>query len=618
MLQKIFYISLLSLLICSMPVLAQGTLQPDTVKITDFGVVPDSRKNIVPAVQQALEVCNQKSSAVLVFPKGRYDFWPQHAIEEVYYESNTTDNNPKCLGMLIREAKNLTIDGRGSSFIFHGKMQPFTLDHSNSVTLSNINIDWDIPLTAQAEVIDTAKNYVDIRIDGCKYPYLIENNKMIFSGEGWKGQLKMVMEFDKATHLIAQKTGDDAALGKGWKNYTASDLGNGLIRLTYAFTRKPSIGNILVLRHSDRDHAGIFVCHSKNILLENVNVYHSAGLGILSQFSENLTFSNVNLVPNSETGRYFSGHDDGLHFSGCRGKILVDDCRFAGLMDDPINVHGIYVKIIKKLAPNKLLCRFMESMSVGMEWARPGEQVSFIDNKSLLSVGKGIVAAFVPVNISDFEISFQEAIPDNIQLDFGIENSSWTPEVTIQNSYFGSCRARGILVTTPKKVVIEKNTFESSGSAILIAGDVNSWYESGAVTDVLIKENKFLDPCLTSNYQFSEAIISIFPEVPELRENKSPYHKNIRILQNEFHVYDYPVLFAQSVNGLTFENNHLSRSYAYRPFHRRKHTFSLIACKNVVINNNIIDNDLLGKNINLQLMSKKDIRLVKQDQLNFN
>ena len=54
-----------------------------------------------------------------------------------------------------------------------------------------------------------------------------------------------------------------------------------------------------------------------------------------------------------------------------------------------------------------------------------------------------------------------------------LENLTWSPDVEIKNTFFGSCRARGLLVTTPGKVVIENNIFESSGSAILIAGDAN-------------------------------------------------------------------------------------------------------------------------------------------------
>ncbi len=591
--------------------------QADTVKISDFGAVPNSYVNIVPAVKAALEVCKQKKNPVLVFPKGRYDFWPQYAVEKAYYESNTTDNNPKCNGVFIEGFHRLTIDARGSSFIFHGRMQPFTLDHSSSITIRRVNINWDIPLTAQAEVIDTAKGYIDIRIDKSQFPYIIEDKKLAFIGEGWKGKLKMVMEFDKVSHSITPQTGDDAALGNGWKNYTALDPGNGIVRLSYDFLRKPRKGNILVLRHNDRDHAGIFLFHSKNVLLENITIYHCAGLGVLSQFSENLSFIHVDLIPDNNKGRFFSGHDDGLHFSGCKGKILVDSCRFAGLMDDPINVHGIYVNIIKKIASNKLLCRFMEPMSIGLEWARAGEHISFVDNHSLQTIGDGIVSSFFPINASDFEITFVNSLPQNLQLNFGLENLTWTPEVTVQNSYFGSCRARGILVATPQKIIIEGNTFESSGSAILIAGDINSWYESGGVKDVLIRKNNFLAPCLTSNYQFSEAIISIFPEIPVLTNNTPAFHRNIRIVENEFHPYDYPVLFAQSVDGLIFGNNCLQRSYDYKPFHRHKATFSLIACKNVIIKNNFIDMNLLGKNINLHFMSKKEVKLLQQEKLTF-
>ena len=95
-------------------------------------------------------------------------------------------------------------------------------------------------------------------------------------------------------------------------------------------------------------------------------------------------------------------------------------------------------------------------------------------------------------------------LPEAVIPGDALENLTWTPEVIIKNSFFGSNRARGILMSTPGKVVIENNVFESSGSAILIPGDANGWYESGAVTDVLIRNNVFNDPCMTSMYQFCE------------------------------------------------------------------------------------------------------------------
>ena len=592
----------------------QKPLRSDTIYITSYGIRPDSYENAVPAVQAALADCKKSSDPVLVFPRGRYDFWPQHAIERVYYESNSKDNNPKCNAILIDGFKRLVIMGEGSSFIYHGRMQPFTLDHSTNVSIKDLRIDWDIPLTGQGQVIDTAADHIDIRIDEKQYPFIIENKKLVFVGEGWKSGIHMIMEYERGSHLIAPQTADDP-LGANWNKYTAEILTPGVVRLHNYFQRRPKPGNILIFRHSDRDHAMIFIRHCKDVSLDHITGYHCAGLGILSQYSEDLSFFGVDIIPNAAKGRYFSGHD-GLHFSNCKGEIRIDSCRFGGLMDDPINVHGTYVRIIKKISPDRLLCRFMEHWSRGMEWARRGERIAFVDN-SMHTIGQGDVSAFKPLSVTDFELSFQKEIPNGVAIGNGLENLTWTPSMVIKNSAFESCRARGVLVTTPKKVVIENNTFQSSGSAILIAGDVNSWYESGPVRDVLIKNNKFLSPCLTSIYQFCEAIISIDPEMPVMNSTTVPYHRNIRIVDNEFNAFDYPVLFAQSVDGLQFSNNKLLRSHDFTPYHPGRSTITLVGCKNIVIKNNVIDKDLLGKNISLQYMTKKEVDLGQQD-LRFN
>ena len=189
-----------------------------------------------------------------------------------------------------------------------------------------------------------------------------------------------------------------------------------------------------------------------------------------------------------------------------------------------------------------------------------------------------------------------------------MKNLSWTPDVEIRNSTFGSCRARGLLISTPGKVLIENNIFESSGSAILIAGDANYWYESGAVRDVTIRNNTFEYPCMSSMYQFCEAIISILPEIPE-PHSEYPFHRNITIENNTFHPFDYPILYAKSVDGLRFINNTLIRSKEIKPFHKRKTGITLDACKNVVIKGNHIEGDVLGKDILLENMSRKNLKV---------
>ncbi|MBC7507352.1 MAG: hypothetical protein H7320_01165 [Ferruginibacter sp.] len=60
----------------------------DTVKITAFGYRLNLRENAWPIVKEALTACKIKIRPVLVFPKNRYDFWPQYSAEKLFYKSN--------------------------------------------------------------------------------------------------------------------------------------------------------------------------------------------------------------------------------------------------------------------------------------------------------------------------------------------------------------------------------------------------------------------------------------------------------------------------------------------------------------------------------------------------
>lgn len=601
------------LLLCITAVLtpAGANASPDTLLISDFGLDADSRINAVPFVQKAIEACRGKANSVIFFPRGRYDFWPGHCIEKVYYESNTTVNNPRRCAILLEGLSGVTVDCGGSDFVFHDRMQPFTIDNSKEICIKRVSIDWDIPLSAEAEVMDVNSGYMDIRVDPMESPYVIEGGKLVFVGEGWKSPWWGTMEFDRKTRAVAYNTGDWGCLGGGWGAYKAEELSPGLIRLNFAFKRLPAKGNYLVLRHSERDHSGIFITGSRNVLIEELNMYHNAGLGILSQYSENLTFRKVNSVPNPAKNRILSGHDDGLHFSNCAGQLTIDQCRFHALMDDPINVHGTSVRIMEKPDSNTLVCKFMHGQSIGMVWARPGENIGFIENNSMLTVASGTTDRFEAITPELFRIRFREPVPAGIEAGYALENLSWTPDVLITGCRFESCRARGILMSTPGMVVIENNLFESSGSAILIAGDANNWYESGGVRDVLIRNNHFTDQCLTSMYQFCEAVISIYPEIPAPDPAKPGFHRNIRIENNQFDLYDYPVLYAKSVDQLTFAGNKLTRSHRYQPWHPREFSISLEFCKNVIISNNEIDPETLGKNLHITGMKKKDLQMGK-------
>jgi len=604
---KKYAVLLVGLLLLAMA--TKADIARDTVSVADFGLKPNTRENATPFLRRALDSCRLKTSAVLVFPKGRYDFWPQHCIERFYPESNTTNKGLKRLAMLIENQNGLTIDGLGSNLVFHDRMQPFTIDRCDSIFIRNLSIDWDIPLTAQGEVDEIGDGFIDIKINTEESPYIIENERLVFVGEGWKSPLGGIMEFDHDSRQVVYNTGDRGAV-RHTGDLRAEELDRGLVRLYSNYSRQPKTGNLLVLRHSERDHAGIFITDSRNIRLDDLAIYHCCGLGVLSQYADNLSFRRVDCVPNPSKNRILAGHDDGFHFSNCAGKIEVDDCTFHALMDDPINIHGTTIRVIERRHTNKLRCRFMHAQSIGMVWARPGEKVGFIRSKTMETISTGIVKSYKQVEKDLFDVEFEKPVPIEMTDGDALENLDRTPEAIIRNSRFLSCRARGLLISTPRPVIVENNTFESSGSAILIAGDANFWYESGAVKNVIIRGNKFRSPCLTSMYQFCEAVISICPEIPNPTV-KALYHSNISITGNEFHLFDYPVLYAFSVDGITFSGNRLVRSFDFQPFHPRKDGLTFRYCKNVIVKDNMNQGGILGTTVRLEETPENECKIDK-------
>jgi hypothetical protein len=587
-------------LLCFCPVCLFAQDEQTIISITSFGLKPDTRENAVPYVQKALEACKGKTNPVLVFPEGRYDFWPQHCIEREQFEANSdVVNSPKRLAFLIEKMEGLTVDGGGSDFVYHDRMQPFTIDNSKNITIKNVNIDWDIPLSAQAVVLQANEQYVDLQIHS-ESPYIIENDRLVFVGEGWKSGWGPggTLEFEKDSRVVTPQTGDKRCLRtKG--NYRVEELEPGKVRIHGSFTRFPAVGNLLILRHSRRDHSGIWIAYSKNVQIENLNMYHNAGLGILSQFSENLTFTNVNCIPNERKGRILSGHDDGFHYWSCKGDIIVKNCTFHGLMDDPVNVGGQAVLVTERVDAFTLRCKLMPHYNRGLLWARPGESVGFIESQSMHTFATGTVKSVRKIDNQLFDVTFQEAVPQDVIVGNALENLTWNPNVLITDSYFKSCRARGILMTTTGKVVIQNNIFESSGSAILMSGDANNWYEVSGVKDVLITKNIFRAPCMTSMYSLCEGVISIYPEIPKINGKRPPYHRHIIITDNEFHLFDYPILYALSVEDIEFSNNRLVRSRDYEPFHKRKDGLTFEFCRNIRVKDNTAEGDVLGNTIRL-------------------
>jgi hypothetical protein len=291
-----------------------------------------------------------------------------------------------------------------------------------------------------------------------------------------------------------------------------------------------------------------------------------------------------------------SSKDDGFHFSGCSGSILIDSCRVECTPDDPINIHGTCLPVDSQISADTLRAHFGEHWSIGQSsWGRPGDKVMVIDCKTLLPVEQNTIKTFRLLDPHKVEVVFEKPFAHAVVAGQALENLTDTPSATIRNCWFGNNRARGILCSTPRKVVIENNTFAIQGSAILIPGDANGWFESGAVHDVLIRHNTF-ENCLIAPTQFSDGVIAVWPAIQQDVPGRY-FQRNIRIEDNTFKVLDRPILYAHSVDGLDFSGNTIIKTDFRPPWHPNHNAIFLQHCCDVSLHKNKVTGELLSYDI---------------------
>ena len=588
---------LLSVLSLSL-VLSCTTLSAQKVyEISAFGLKANSSKNASPVLQKALAKIKAEykegEKVILRFPEGRYEFHEKGAAVREYYISNHDQTNPKKVGIALEDMKNLTLDGQGSEFVFHGRMLPVSLLRSENCLLKNFSIDFENPHIAQVKIVENDPQDGIVFEPAPWVDYRIAKDSIFEAyGEGWTMRHSWGIAVDGDTKHLVYNTSDIGCPTKG-----ASEVAPRRIHAPGWKDARLVPGTVVAMRGWGRPTPGIFLSHDVNTTIENVKVHYAEGMGLLAQLCENITLEKFGVCLKGDADpRYFTTQADATHFSGCKGKIVSCNGLYEGMMDDAINVHGTYLKVVKRVDDRTLVGRYMHGQSWGFEWGCPGDEVQFIRSNTMELVGKqNKIISIRPYDkeqtegAREFLITFQEPVDQviNEQSGFGIENLTWTPEVLFSGNVIRNNRARGSLFSTPRKTIVENNLFDhTSGAAILLCGDCNGWFETGACRHVIIRKNRFVN-ALTNLFQFTNAVISIYPEIPDLKGQQQYFHGGpeggIVIEDNEFETFDAPILYAKSVDGLVFRNNTIKLNTEYKPFHPNRNRFWLERVTNVTI-----------------------------------
>ena len=487
-----------------------------------------------------------------------------------YYCSNTAKKNENPNGtrytaVYLKDKRNITIDGNGACILVHGKMTSVLLDHCENITIKNLTIDYACPTMSEFKVLSSENGVCDIKInDDCLYS--IRDNELFWIGENdkngkpywedsYRGNKRHIKVFDPETFETRDFSRADLNFSK------IEVLEKNLLRVYF---KNPEIsfkaGTTIQTRNIIRDQVGSFFERCKNLRFENLRVKFMHGLGMVSQFCENVSFINCDLTPAEH--RTVASTADFFQFSGCKGQLEVIGCKAYGAHDDYINVHGTHLRIIKANKKEKsLVVRFMHPESWGFQAFEVGDELEFIKWDTLKPYHNVKVKDFTQLNDTDIKLLVDGDLPKIKKKKDVIENASWTPDLLVQNCSFSQTAGRGILSTTRGKVVIENNNFYKLwGPALLIEDDCNFWFESGYTKEIVFRNN-VIDACDFGPTYDGAPTIRYTPKVMKKKSKEFVHGK------------------------LILENNTFKNSYG------KTHLIHLEYLENAVIRNNVFDKE---------------------------
>ena len=574
------------------------SLSAETIDVSEHGIVPG--KDVTMAVNRLIESLEGRHDITLKFPTGQYDFYPENAVERHRAVANH-DNSLKRMVFPLFALSDITIDGGGSTFMFRGRMSPLVVDNCNNVTLRNFYIDWEQAFHDELKVVerDVEKNTFVVEADPKDTSWDITQGEILFNRYDWQDQLGSNITWDPRKESPVFNTNQyslrsTAAVGK------VKPAGPNRVRFHQLSEVPPPLGTYVIVygRHpTSRLAQAIHLSESDNTVIENVTVYAAGGMALIAERCDNVSLRKF--VVTSNDRRYVTTRADATHFIGCKGVIRLEECVLEHMLDDGINVHGAYIKIEDILDDNRLLCEISHFQQWGIVFAEPGDKVMLTSRTTILPIKEATVTDVHVLNERRLIVTVDH-VPDDLPAGpLSLENLTWYPDVVMRNNIIRDNRARSALITTKGKVLIENNLFSSQMHGILIEGDNNKWYESGAVEDVTIRNNVFENIGYGGNERYPLYAAPLL--TPDQHFGEGRYHRNVNFTGNTLRSFNGHLVFAESVEGLNFSDNTIELSEDY-PVGSHLPAIDLRYCKDVTIKNNRVS----GFDADLKVMVSSD------------
>lgn len=480
--------------------------------VAGLAAVAAGVKNDTPELRAKVEAL--KDGETLKLERRDYHFF-QEGAKDVHLAIPGSSWGVKRVTVPIIGKKNVTIDGNGAKIYVHGHAFPFLAQNCEGVTVKNLSLQChELPVKELEVVAKDEKGFtLQLHPEGPKHQ--VVDGQLLFTlqdgsikipeGEALKTriislhalkhfQIHYVLNGDN----VPKKTKD--ALASSYMSATAEDVGGNRIRYTYLKDEHQkllkscpfALNDPICIGFAGREICQMFFSDCRDVKVSDVRVFNGAGMGIIAWMCHNLDISRYRVEP--PKGSLVSLTADSMYVVDCSGEVNIADSVSCWGLDDPLNVHGDYRKVV---ACNGAECTLgiVIGGQVGVWPYRVGETVEFSTGHggSRKTLGFAKIAAFEkPADTAEVaKVVFDKPIPAEWK-GMRVANYSHRPKVTLRGNYFHD--GFNTRLSAFGDYLLEDNVWERTENSTY-ADDLTDYYgECGPIHDFTARNNIVLHP----------------------------------------------------------------------------------------------------------------------------
>ena len=436
--------------------------------------------------------------------KDTYHFYETEAKTMKLAPSNNQSGEKKVVCPLVGR-KNVTLDGCGSTLVFHGRTFPFAATNCTGLTFRNFTVATRSPSCAGFVVTEKSDAGFTVKFDEGVCPYAVNNGNLTFFLDGHEvstrdGRLSLhALDRLVIIYLMTPTApGNKSEFPAGFVGVMPEDLGGGTVRFAYYGDKHAKsvklpydVGEKVVVNLEEKRYRDVFFFEDcDNVAVENVTIRRFGGMGVVGQRSGNIRIDR--LVAEPPENERVTLTADIVQFINCYGEISISNCSGGHSLDDWINIHGNYLKV-ESVSGNRVRLRTGHDQQCGFFPYRPGDALEFVTAHERTVVAKANVLSWAadPSDPAACNLTVDADLSSVNIVGLLVENTTLNPDVSIQDNRFTDYP--NIRLSGRGKYLIENNRFERCCSAVTGMDLADYWFESGRIVDMSIRNNAIIN-----------------------------------------------------------------------------------------------------------------------------